>query len=772
MFKSLVISTFSILTIVFMTLLSCKSHSVREIRAKRGEEVPEKHISAKIRDMKAPKTEYVINPKSKQKSGSTPRDIITRPLFMQSEYANIELPPQKDGKAGSNIVSEKVTFKNEEKINKQTTSDEEIDLSKEQQLSEVVVKGTSRFSPERKGMVDVDFIVKVPKELLSTNWRVYMQPTLLHNDSVVTLESIVLKGEQFYNKQKDDYKTYDAYLASIVGKAAYDSVFLDKEGIRQDIADRQVFFYDQYYKEWSELINYDKWKSSITGLSFAQRARLRGTRDRLFNEYSRKANEQTVRAAALGKDTTGIYPRNMKEYNDKLQRVIQVEMGNEEKLKNIPPQFREFIESGVDINSIINGVVTKQDSMRIANFRYEFEKIAINEMKDEAKDDMFKDMVPFVYETNTRVDSVIGSANDYTFYYKQSYPVSIGLKNVRIFMNSDIDAIDRSKYTLATSDTLSYVISSLAQLADTSYIYKRTTLYRDLYNQMLIYPKFAPNKTAFNINYKDNAKQIESVIETYNAFLEKPDIAIDSIMIRVSTDLDGNYDTNFNHSKKQAESIKGYLAGVLKGNNVENLIKIRYQGEDWNTLVSLIKENTEIVNKDSILARLASATFPDDCEKKIKKDFPKDYKIIYETIYPKLAKADIVFNMHRTNITDEIAIDVQERPGYEKALKYLVDRDYKKAFDILADYPDYNTALCLVCLGYNAKALELLKQLPQTANTEYLLAIVSVNGDDELGAVEHLKKAIELDPNKEDRIPLDPEMSNLVKKYNIELNNQ
>ena len=772
LFKSLVIISFIATIAVFLTFMSCKSHSIRDMRIKRGEIVPEKGISTKIRDMKVPKTDYTINPNPKSKSTSVPRDIITKPLFMQSEYANIELPPREDGKDGPNIVSEQVTFRNEEKITTtKPDTEDKIDLSKEQQLSEVVVKGTSRFSPERNGLISVDFIVKVPKGSLSPDWRVYMQPLLLHNDSVVTLQSVVLKGRNFYNQQKEDYKNYEEYLKSIVNKSAYDSVFLDKEGIRQDISDRQAFFYDQYYKEWSELINYDKWKSSVTGLSFAQRARLRGSRDRLFNEYSRKANEQTVRAFALGRDTTGIYAANMKEYNDKIQRLVQVEMGNEEKLKHVPPQFKEYIESGVDINSIINGVVTKQDSVRIANFRYQFEQIAINEMKDEVKEEMFKELVPYPYETNARVDSVVESTTDYTYYYKQDYPVSVGLKNVRIYMNSTVDAIDKSKYTMPRSDTLAYFISSLSQLVDTSYIFKRTTLYRDLYNQMVIYPKFAVNKTAFNINYKDNSKQLEDVIKAYDIFREKSDIAIDSIMIRVSTDLEGDYDNNYNYSKKRAEAIKDYLAKTLKGNNLQDLIKIRYKGEDWNTLVDLIKENAEIVNKDSILSRLANAVYPDDCEKRIKKDFPADYKIIYEKIYPQLAKADIVFNMHRTNITDEVTVDVQERPGYEEALKYMVDREYKKAFDILADYPDYNTALCLVCMGYNAKALELLKQLPQTGNTEYLLAILAVRAEDDNAAIEHLRKAVEMDPTKEYRIPLDPEMSNLVKKHNLNFSN-
>ena len=149
-------------------------------------------------------------------------------------------------------------------------------------------------------------------------------------------------------------------------------------------------------------------------------------------------------------------------------------------------------------------------------------------------------------------------------------------------------------------------------------------------------------------------------------------------------------------------------------------------------------------------------------------DEHKAVKIIRDSIYPMLSRADIVFNMKRQGVTEEVMVKVEERPDYAKALDLLQDRKYWEALDILSNYPDYNTALCLVCMGYNAKALELLETLDQTGDTEYLLAILAIRSKDDNLAIEHLLKACELDSSKIYRASLDPEIASLVDKYDLQ----
>ncbi len=790
-------------------MFSCKTSnsSVKEIQILRGKQVDFEYEQQKKISVKVPKDKG---------------EAMTKDLFLQSKRPNIELPRIEGAEGGIAVVSEQVTFTNPEVITRSTPEGNKVtNLNEVQHLNEVVVTAKSRFTPEQNGRVNVDFIIKVPKELLSTNWRVTLSPKLLHNDSVVPLKNVVVKGQNFYDQQKQSYADYDEYMKSIIRESDYDSVFVDYKGVREDISFQQEFYYDQYHKEWRRQKNYETWKSAkddVEALSEAKqvgydrkvyyenarKARQRAMKELakgkdttglfakymknfvkpediekgrikveqredyrldLFKEYSRKAKEMTLKDWVNGKDTAGAYMRYIRSFDKNLKNM----MLDGEDMKNIPQEFRDIYRSGRSMDQITNQSISDKDSIEIAKHRYLFEDIALNDMKRERQDAKKNEMIIFPYEQNTRLDTVIQTDRDFVFYYKQDYPVSPGMKRLRLVMNSQVDAVDRSRYIQPQSDTLSYFISSLSQLVDSSLIVKTTTIHRDVYNTMVIYPKFQLGRTNFNVNYKDNKEQTSKLIDSYKTFTGEGNLLMDSIVLRVSTSLDGEYEKNIELSMKRADALKAFFVKALGGTpEVENIFKTRYSGEDWNTLARLIVRRTDMPNKSQILDMLTQAVNPDQCEKDIKKDYPADYKIIVDSIYPMLNKAEVIINMTRPGMTEEITVNREDRPEYAQALKYLQDREYWKALDILGNYPDYNTALCLVCMGYNAKALELLESLKQTGNTEYLLAILSIRSGNDDEAINHLIKACELDPSKAYRAPLDPEVATLVNKYNLQ----
>ncbi len=795
-------------SIVAVTIMfSCKtSHSVKEIQMLRGKQVDFDYEQKKTK-VKIPKTKA---------------DAMTKDLFMQSKRPNIELPHIEGAEGGIRMVSEEVTFTNAEIIpTARTEGDKVTNLNEVQHLNEVVVTAKSRFTPEQNGRVNVDFIVRVPQELLSSNWRVLLSPKLLDNDSIVPLKDVVIKGEDFYNKQKQDYADYDSYVKSIVRESDYDSVFVDFKGVREDISFQQGFYYDQYHKQWRRQKDYETWKSTKddvealaeakkTGYDLkiyhenARKARQRAMKELakgkdttglfakymknfvkpeditkgklkveqredyrldLFKDYSRRAREQVMQDWANGKDTAGAYMRYLRSFDKNLKNL----MLDGEDLRNIPKEFRDIYREGRKMEQITNQTLTEKDSIEIAKNRYMFEDIALNDMKRERQEAKMEEMIPFPYEQNTRLDTVIRTDRDFVFYYKQDYPVRPGMKRLRLVMNSQIDAIDRSRFIQSPSDTLSYFISSLSQLVDTTLIVKTTTIHRDVYNTMVIYPKFQPGKNVFNVNYSDNKEQTNKLIDTYKTFTGEGNLLMDSVVLRVTTSLDGEYEKNLDLSMKRADALKAFFVKALGGTpQVENVFKTRYSGEDWSTMARLIIKRTDMPNRSEILDMLTQAVNPDEYEKEIKKTYPVDFKIIKDSIYPMLNKAEVVFNMTRPGMTEEITVNREDRPEYAQALKYLQDREYWKALDILGNYPDYNTALCLVCMGYNAKALELLESLKQTGNTEYLRAILSIRSGNDQEAIDHLVKACELDPSKAYRAPLDPEVAGLVNKYNLQ----
>ncbi|MFV0537011.1 MAG: hypothetical protein ACK5M3_06500 [Dysgonomonas sp.] len=692
--------------------------------------------------------------------------VMTKDLFMQSKYANIELPYQ-ESEGGGAMISEEVTFTNPDNWSDSLSQDisKPRSLNEVQHLSEVVVTAKSRFTPEHEGKVNIDFVLRVPKQVLSSKWRVTLSPKLLHNDSIIPLKDVVLKGQDFYDMQKKDYKAYDDYLNSIVEKTDYDSVFLDKKGIDKDIRNRQDFYYKEYFSDWKAQKTYEdkiaKWEAKQKELVLKQNA----YKKRLFHEYARKALDEKIKKFTQGKDTTGIYERHMRQYNKKVKKMpiywdkrYEAHQLEAPKLKNDAKQ----------LGGISNQVITKKDSVEISKHRYFFNDIAQNEMKAELKDEVFPTMVPFPYEKDVQLDSIVTASRDVVYYYKYRYPVTPGLKRLRLTMEGRVDAIDKSTYTMGDIDTISYFISSLSQLADTSLVYKTTKLHRDVYNRMTAYVKFPNKKSTLDVDYKDNKTQLKSILDTYYAFTKDRIYGLDSAVVQVSSSLDGSFEDNASLSEKRSIEIKNYIKRSLGGEiDVDRVFKTEHISEDWNTLVKEIQKRSDLKNKTAILDMLSNAINPDATEDDIKRLYKADYTIIRDSIYPLLEKVDVEFNMHRTDMSEQTEVRKEYRDGYEEGLRLLLEREYWKAMDILANYPDYNAALCLTCLGYNAKAYDLLKGLPKTANNEYLLAILAERLNKGEDAAEHLMESFRLDSSKIYRAPLDPEVTAIMKKYNL-----
>ena len=106
-------------------------------------------------------------------------------------------------------------------------------------------------------------------------------------------------------------------------------------------------------------------------------------------------------------------------------------------------------------------------------------------------------------------------------------------------------------------------------------------------------------------------------------------------------------------------------------------------------------------------------------------------------------------------------------PKYQDGVKALLDRDYKRAVTLLQPYQDMNTALSYMEMDYNGTARIILENLPENDSVCYLKAIVYARTDREEEARNCFMKACELKPSLWHRGNLDPEISWLIKNYQL-----
>ena len=143
------------------------------------------------------------------------------------------------------------------------------------------------------------------------------------------------------------------------------------------------------------------------------------------------------------------------------------------------------------------------------------------------------------------------------------------------------------------------------------------------------------------------------------------------------------------------------------------------------------------------------------------------YRHLRENLYPRLRTVRFDFHLHRKGMVKDTVHTTELDTLYMSGVQAIRDRDYKRALEILRPYQDYNTAVACCLLDYNASAMAILAPLERTPQVDYLLAILfSRRGEDEK-AVQHYLDACRKEPSYRHRGNLDPEISALIKTYDL-----
>jgi hypothetical protein len=190
----------------------------------------------------------------------------------------------------------------------------------------------------------------------------------------------------------------------------------------------------------------------------------------------------------------------------------------------------------------------------------------------------------------------------------------------------------------------------------------------------------------------------------------------------------------------------------------------RWSAEGWDELYALIRKDINITDK-GLIESCISITNPDEREKAIMRSPYGKY--IKENLYPYLRCVKFDFYMHRNGMIKDTVHTKEVDTLYMQGVAALQDKDYKKAVTLLRPYRDINSAVAFICMDYNNSALEILMELPQNAACNYMKSVVYARLGSEQMAVEHFIHSVEQDPSMRHRGNLDPEISSLLKKYNV-----
>lgn len=415
--------------------------------------------------------------------------------------------------------------------------------------------------------------------------------------------------------------------------------------------------------------------------------------------------------------------------------------------------------SGIENDSLVTGTGVREREI-YQHFLKQW-LIERNNRKKAARGEVYEKLVKTPLLNNVRLDSVIKASNgDFLYHYTQDFNVKERFKKLFLNLAAEVRDVNGAALTLPISDTLTYYISSLLNFADTTLKYKEIVQERRVSENIDIRISFHSGSYKIIEELGSNSNEIERFRKILKSFSEDRNLTLDSVLVSSYSSPEGPFSENKKLARLRGESvIKLFGTHFIKTGVMD-------AGEDWDGLASFIHNSDSLIFKDEIIKKLSVAD-PDMREKEISK-FRKDYKYLRESIYPKLRRVSCRLYLLRNDMTkDTIHTNVVDTL-YMKGIDLLMNRDYNGAYEILKGYRDLNCVVSMISLGMEHTAQLTLDGLKRCDKTLYLSSILRSRAGDEREATALFLKAVELNPSIYYRGLLDPEISSLIRKYNLE----
>lgn len=376
---------------------------------------------------------------------------------------------------------------------------------------------------------------------------------------------------------------------------------------------------------------------------------------------------------------------------------------------------------------------------------------------------VFGRFVSYPYPENVRLDSIADNAHTLSYHYTQEVKTEGTDRGLmKVTLGGKVVALDHSRYEIPISDTLDYVLSSMTHFVDTTTRYMTQIVQKYVTVQDRNCLNFKVNKAEIIDTLADNASQLEKIENLMHEIVNQKEFHVDGITLTASSSPEGSVKHNEALAKGRACSLRDRLAGRF-GGEVSKIMTVKWIGEDWQELARLLREApySRILWRDKILALIDGSGDMDAVEREIKKRYPGDYAYMLEHLYPQLRAVTFQYDLRRVGMVQDTVHTTVVNRAYMEGVKALTQRRYAAALPALEEYRDINTAIAMLSLGYDQRAWEVLRSLPETAPCAYLKAVACARLGLTAEGLAHYQRACELDGVFKYRGRLDPEISEL-----------
>ena len=432
--------------------------------------------------------------------------------------------------------------------------------------------------------------------------------------------------------------------------------------------------------------------------------------------------------------------------------------------RNFPETYRMKSDSSIVTQPMAESLfgVTQMEALR--HYTRDW-RVRRNEWKKRNKGAVFRRYVKdSIVREGLKLDTVITRSGDFIYQYNHTFRSRPGLKKVVVSISGELYEHGKCILALPFPEDLTFYVSSLSSLADTSVRYMMIVLERRVDDHTKALIDFESASARVDTSRGDNASELRRVLRCIGDVVSRDDLVLDSLVVAASCSPEGKYGYNEKLSAARSAAVMDMLGRSVTP-ELKPLMKASSVPENWSQLRLLVQNDTIMssAGKRRMLMLMEDLSQPDVVEKKL--SHMSEYRYLREKLYPQLRSVSFDFYLHRKGMVKDTVHTTRVDTVYMSGVEALSRLDYKRAVEVLRPYSDYNTALAYVSSGYNHSALQVLEGLDDNdSRVCYLLAMVLSRLGNEKRALKYFERALELAPALEFRANLDPEMSELVRR--------
>lgn len=266
---------------------------------------------------------------------------------------------------------------------------------------------------------------------------------------------------------------------------------------------------------------------------------------------------------------------------------------------------------------------------------------------------------------------------------------------------------------------------------------------------------FVVNKTDIRPTYRGNAAELAKVLQTIDVVRRDTFTTITHISIHGYASPESPYQHNAYLAQARAEAFAAYVQGLIS--LPKNLFTIKSTPEDWEGLSAALMDNGKWIT-DYVRAIVASDDDPDAKERQLKKQYPREWRWMLDSIFPALRHSDYeVSYTVRPFTVEEAARVIREKPQHLSLNEmFLVantyepgSQDYNDVFETAVRmYPNDATAnlnAAVIALGKNNldDAKRYLSKAGTSAEAQNARAVLAIH-ENRLDDAERLLRQLSL----------------------------